>query len=49
VIDRREARGAGTLTLTNSATNAEEARSAASAWVRILRSGLDRAHGIGKK
>jgi hypothetical protein len=49
VIDRREARRAGMLMLTNSATNAEEARSTASAWARILRSGLDRAHGIGKK
>jgi len=49
VVDRREARRVGTLMLTNSATNAEEARSTASAWARILRSGLDRAHGIGKK
>ena len=49
VVDRREARGAGVLTLTNNATNAAEARSAASAWARILRSGLDKAHGIGKK
>jgi hypothetical protein len=49
MVDRREARGAGKLTLTNSTTNAEEALSAASAWARILRSGLDNAHRIGKK
>jgi hypothetical protein len=49
VVDRHEARRAGTLMLTNSATNFGEAQSAASAWARTLRSGLDRAHGIGKK
>jgi Protein of unknown function (DUF3313) len=48
VIDRSEARRAGTLMLTNSATNADDARSIASTWARILRSGLDRAHGIGR-
>jgi hypothetical protein len=49
VIDRREGRRAGTLMLTSSATNEEDARSVASSWARILRSGLDKAHGIGKK
>jgi hypothetical protein len=49
VADRREARGSGTLTLTNSVVNADEARSIASSWARILRNGLDKAHAIGKK
>jgi hypothetical protein len=49
VVDRREARGTGMLTLTNSVVNAEEARAIASSWARILRGALDKAHGIGKK
>jgi 6-phosphogluconate dehydrogenase len=49
VIDRREAQGTGTMTLTNSVVNAAEARSIASSWARILRSRLDAAHGIGRK
>jgi hypothetical protein len=49
VVDRREARSSGRLTLTNSVVNASEARSIASNWARILRNGLDKAHGIGKK
>lgn len=49
VVDRRVARGAGTMNLTNSVVNVDEARSIASAWARILRDGLDKAHGIGKK
>jgi hypothetical protein len=47
VIDRREARRAGTLMLSTSATNADDARSVASTWARILRSSLDKAHSIG--
>jgi hypothetical protein len=35
--------------LTSSATNEDDARSIASGWARILRNGLDKAHGIGKK
>ncbi len=49
VIDRREARRAGVLMLTTSATNADDAREVASSWARILRSALDKAHGIGKR
>lgn len=49
VVDRREAQGTGTMTLTNSVVNAAEARSIASSWARILRSRLDAAHGIGRK
>lgn len=49
VVDRREARSTGALTLSSSAVNADEARAIASAWARILRNGLDKAHGIGKK
>ena len=49
VADRHEARDSGTLTLTNSVVNADEARSIASSWARILRNGLDKAHAIGKK
>jgi Protein of unknown function (DUF3313) len=51
MVDRQEARGtgAGTMSLSNSVMNAGEARDIASAWARILRNGLDKAHGIGKK
>lgn len=49
VIDRREARDTGMMTLTNSVVNASEARMIASSWARILRTRLDAAHGIGKK
>jgi len=49
VVDRREARGTGMVTLTTKSVNATEARTIASAWARILRNGLDKAHGIGKK
>jgi len=49
VVDRREARGTGMMTLTTKSVNAAEARTIASAWARILRNGLDKAHGIGKK
>jgi hypothetical protein len=48
VIDRREARDTGMMTLSNSVVNASEARDIASSWARILRNGLDKAHGIGK-
>ena len=49
VVDRREARGSGMMTLTTKSVNAAEAKAIASAWARILRNGLDKAHGIGKK
>jgi hypothetical protein len=49
VIDRSEGRRAGGLSFSNSVTNISEARSTASDWARILRNGLDKAHGIGKK
>jgi len=49
VVDRREARDTGMMTLTNSVVNASEARAIASSWARILHSRLDAAHGIGKK
>jgi hypothetical protein len=49
VIDRREARGTGTLMMTNSATNAAEVRNMARTWARILRERMDAAHGIGRK
>lgn len=48
IADRRAARRASQVTLTNSVVNADEARSIASGWARILRDALDRAHGIGK-
>jgi hypothetical protein len=47
VADRRAARNTGALTLSNSVVNADEARSIASSWARILRDALDKAHGIG--
>jgi hypothetical protein len=49
VVDRREGRNTGRLTLSNSATNTDEARSVAATWARVLRNGLDKAHAIGKK
>jgi Protein of unknown function (DUF3313) len=45
VIDRREARNSGMMTLSNSVVNASEARSVASSWARILRNRFDAAHG----
>jgi hypothetical protein len=44
VIDRREARNTGTMQLTTSVVNAQEARTIASSWARILRNRLDAAH-----
>jgi hypothetical protein len=49
VVDRREARNTGMLTLANRVVNEAEARNIASTWARILRRGLDKAHGIGNK
>jgi hypothetical protein len=49
VIDRREARGSNMMTLSDGVMNRVEAQEIASAWARILRTGLDNAHGIGKK
>jgi len=49
VIDRREARETGMMTLSNSVVNSSEAAAIASSWARILRDALDRAHGVGKK
>jgi hypothetical protein len=48
IADRRAARRASTMVLTNSVVNADEARSIAAGWARILRGALDNAHGIGK-
>jgi hypothetical protein len=49
IVDRREARNTIMLTLSNSVVNADEARAIASSWARVLRDGLDKAHGIGNK
>lgn len=49
VVDRREARNTGMMTLSSSVVNAGEAQAIASTWARILRDALDRAHGVGKK
>jgi hypothetical protein len=49
VVDRREARRAGTLNYTNSLTNEDDFRYIANGWARILRSSLDKAHSIGKR
>jgi hypothetical protein len=49
VVDRREAQSTGMMNLSNSVVNASEAREIAASWARILRNGLDKAHGIGKK
>jgi hypothetical protein len=50
IVDRQEARsGSGLLSVSNSVMNAGEAESIADGWAKILRKGLDKAHGIGKK
>jgi hypothetical protein len=49
VVDRRQARSTGMLTLSNSMMNAEEGRAIAASWAHILRNALDKAHGIGAK
>jgi len=48
-IDRREARDAGRLTLSNTVVNLAANESIAATWARILRNALDRAHRIGAK
>jgi Protein of unknown function (DUF3313) len=47
VMDRYEARNTGSFRMTNSVTNASEARTAAANWARILRKALDNAKSIG--
>jgi hypothetical protein len=49
VVDRTEGRSTPGLSFNNSVANTADARFAASEWARILRNGLDKAHGIGKK
>jgi hypothetical protein len=49
LVDRREARSSGRLQLTGAMQNADEARTIAAAWARILRIAMDRAHGVGGK
>lgn len=49
VVDRREARDTDQLKLTNTVLNRGEAQDIASAWARILRGALDKAHGIGRE
>ena len=47
VIDRREARNAGTMQLSGSVVNAGEAQDIAAIWARILRRSMDKAHAAG--
>ena len=49
VVDRREARNTGQWQLSGSVVNVGEAQQIAATWAKILRNGLDKAHGIGKK
>jgi hypothetical protein len=46
IVDRREARSTGRVSLSGSVYNQGEARSIAASWARILRKALDNAHGI---
>ena len=48
VVDRREARNDDTLRLSSSVVKRGEAQDIAASWARILRTALDKAHGIGK-
>jgi hypothetical protein len=49
LVDRREARSNTRLQLTGAMQNADEARSIAAGWAKILRTAMDRAHGVGGK
>ena len=49
VVDRREARSTGRMSLSSGGYNQDEARSIAAAWARILRKALDNAHSIAAK
>jgi hypothetical protein len=49
LVDRREARSNTHLQMTNGMENADEARTIAATWARILRTAMDRAHGVGGK
>jgi Protein of unknown function (DUF3313) len=49
IVDRREGRNTGMMQLSDRVENTGQARDIASSWARILRNGLDKAHGIGKK
>ena len=48
VVDRREARNDDTLRLSSSVVKRGEAQEIAASWARILRTALDKAHGIRK-
>jgi hypothetical protein len=48
VVDRREARNDDALRLSSSVVKRGEAQEIAASWARILRTALDKAHGIGK-
>ena len=48
VVDRREGRNDDTLRLSSSVVKRGEAQEIAANWARILRTALDKAHGIGK-
>jgi len=49
LVDREEGRNSGQMQLSNSAMNQGQAEDIATAWARILRKGLDNAHGVGRK
>ena len=49
VVDRREARSTGRMSLISGGYNQDEARSIAAGWARILRKALDNAHSIAAK
>jgi hypothetical protein len=49
IVDRREARSTGRVSLSGSVYNQGEARSIAAGWARILRKALDNAHAISAK
>lgn len=49
VIDKREARDNQMYQLSNSVVKRGELQDIASSWARLLRTGLDNAHGIGAK
>jgi hypothetical protein len=46
LVDRREARSTGRVSLSDSVSNQGEARSIAASWALILRKALDKARGI---
>jgi len=49
VLDRKQARNTDSFQISSRVSNVAEARNAARAWAKILRTALDKAKDIGKQ